>query len=124
MALFSIDGVFTWGRFLTLKSLRPTLCSTSTSVFDSCHYLRLNIGSLNVFFPQVLGSTRMNFIFKILSNIHRPKKQLRNNKSPFRKIINCLLRVNGSFTRLVLPLLVNCFVSPTHDRYANSKLYK
>ena len=83
---------------------------------DSYPYLRFNIGSLSVFFPQVLGSTVINFIFKILLNIHRRKKQLSNNKSP--------LRVKGSFTHLVLPFPFNCLVPPTHDRYANSMLYK
>ena len=87
---------------------------------DSYPYLRFNIGSLSVFFPQVLGSTVINFIFKILLNIHRRKKQLRNNKSP----LMSPLRVKGSFTHLVLPFPVNCLVPPTHDRYANSMLYK
>ena len=51
MALFSIDGVFTWGRFfnLTLKSIQRY--TNSTSVFDIYLYLRFNIGYSNVFFP-------------------------------------------------------------------------
>ena len=66
MALLSIDGVFTLGRFFYLLKVYAQRYATSTSVFDSYHHLQLNMGSLNVFFPQVLGSTKMNFISKIL----------------------------------------------------------
>ena len=41
MALFSIEGVFTWGHFLTLKKeVYAQLYTNSTSVFDSYLYLR------------------------------------------------------------------------------------
>ena len=30
MALFLIDGVFTWGRFLTLKNLRPCYANNTS----------------------------------------------------------------------------------------------
>ena len=66
----------------------PNVMLTVLPFSISYFYLRFNIGSFNVFFPQVVGSKRINFIFKILSNIHRPKQQLRKSKSPFRKIKN------------------------------------
>ena len=42
MALFSIEGVFTWGRFFKpfLKKVYAQRYANSTSVFDSYLYLR------------------------------------------------------------------------------------
>ena len=50
MALFSIEGVFTWGRFLLLK-VYAQCYTNSTSVFDCYLNLRFNIGSLKRLFP-------------------------------------------------------------------------
>ena len=53
MALFSIGVVFTWGRFFTSKKSTPNVTLTVlpfSIVIFTCGF---NIGSLNVFFPQV-----------------------------------------------------------------------
>ena len=56
-----------------------------------------------------IAETRINFL-----NIHRPKKQISNDKSPFPKIKRMShLRVKGSFTHLALPLSMNYLV-PLH----------
>ena len=44
MALFSIDGAFTWGRFFLLLKVNAQRYANSTSIFDSYLYLLFNIG--------------------------------------------------------------------------------
>ena len=54
MALFSIEGVFTWGRFLTLfKKSTPSVMLTVHPFSIAIFTCGFNIGSLNVSFPQV-----------------------------------------------------------------------
>ena len=40
MALFSIECVFTWGRFFLLLKVYAQRYANSTSIFDSYLYLR------------------------------------------------------------------------------------
>ena len=54
MALFSIEDVFTWGRFLTIfKKFTPNVILTVLQFSIVIFTCGFNIGSLDVSFPQV-----------------------------------------------------------------------